>query len=75
MVIWISGDLSGIGFVDNQCFDNVIDLSKIKGNLNEKHLEFDEYIYRDVKFLKYTRHESRLESSNIVFIFRQILLI
>lgn len=51
---WLYGDLSGIGFVDNQCFDFVIDISKIKGNLSEDHLQFEETIYQDGKILKNT---------------------
>lgn len=58
---WLYGDLSGIGFVDNQCFDFVIDISKIKGNLSEDHLQFEETIYQDGNVIKNSVHNVDIE--------------
>ena len=58
---WLYGDLSGIGFVDNQCFDFVIDIGKIKGNLSEDHLQFEETIYQDGNIIKNTVHNVDIE--------------
>jgi antitoxin component YwqK of YwqJK toxin-antitoxin module len=58
--LWITGDLSGIGYVDNQCFDGVIDFSRIRVNMNRLQLEFEEIYYEDGVQVKRVKHNINL---------------
>jgi antitoxin component YwqK of YwqJK toxin-antitoxin module len=54
--LWITGDLSGIGFVDNECLESVIDFNKIRGNLDTSNLNFEETYYENGIVIKQVSH-------------------